>query len=43
MRQLAAGMGLDLTDFDSFVDVLNQQNYVLKRGPRLYKLMTGSG
>lgn len=41
MRQLAAGLGLDLTEFDSFLDVLNQQNYILKRGPRLYKLMAG--
>ena len=36
----AAKMPLEVDDFHAFVDLVNDQAYILKKGPRLYQLVT---
>ena len=35
-------MALAIADFNGFVDMLNDQSYLLKKGPKLWQLMTHS-
>ena len=45
MAELARDMNLQTFregGFDDFIDVLNQQNYLLKKGNRLYQLLTST-
>lgn len=37
---MARASKLQVDDFHDFVEVLNHQNYVLKKGPRLYQVQT---
>lgn len=36
--ELAERMHLKIADFDRFLDVLNAECYLLKKGPRLYQV-----
>lgn len=41
LEQLATKkLRLQIADFDRFLDVLNNECYLLKKSPRLYKVMT---
>lgn len=45
MVSLAKDMNLQVAtggSLDDFIDVLNQQNYLLKKGARLYQLLTST-
>lgn len=44
LREVAEGMRLSFGSgsFGDFIEVLNQQNYLLKKGPRLFQLLTTS-
>ena len=46
MRELASKAGLQYAsvgpEFESFIDTVNDQCYIIKKGPRLYKLQSGS-
>jgi DNA helicase MCM8 len=39
MFEVSQQLRLIVPNFDDFVEALNVQNYLLKKGPRLYKLM----
>ena len=36
--EIAEKMRLKIADFDRFLDVLNNESYLLKKGPRLYQV-----
>jgi DNA helicase MCM8 len=38
LYNIAKEMHLQVPNFEDFVDALNHQNYLLKKGPQLYKL-----
>lgn len=38
LMELAERMRLKISDFDRFLDVLNAECYLLKKGPRLYQV-----
>ncbi|KAK3604621.1 hypothetical protein CHS0354_028978 [Potamilus streckersoni] len=40
MRQIAGDIGLYVMDFESFLSSLNNQGYLLKKGPKVYQLQT---
>ncbi|KAJ2646941.1 DNA replication licensing factor mcm8 [Coemansia sp. RSA 1250] len=40
MQTIATDMGLRFTNFQDIVDRLNNQNYIIKKGPRSYQLTT---
>lgn len=40
LRGVATRMNLNVTDFDGFVEMLNDQSFLLKKGPRLYQVQT---
>ena len=40
LREMASQIGLNVSDFEGFVTSLNNQGYLLKKGPRLYQLQT---
>ena len=40
LLDIAGRMTLEITDFYSFLDVLNDQAYLLKKGGRLWQLQT---
>ncbi|XP_068088601.1 DNA helicase MCM8 isoform X1 [Hyperolius riggenbachi] len=40
LRQIAKEMQIQVSDFESFVCSLNDQGYLLKKGPRVYQLQT---
>ena len=43
LEQLAEKkLRLQIADFDRFLDVLNNECYLLKKGPRLYQVMTSN-
>jgi DNA helicase MCM8 len=42
LYQLAKDMQLRVTNFEDFVDSLNNQGYLLKKGNQVYKLLTSS-
>ncbi|KAK9663783.1 DNA replication licensing factor mcm8, partial [Basidiobolus ranarum] len=42
LYQIASEMNLRLDNFNDFVDTLNNQSYLLKKGPRVYQLTTSS-
>lgn len=42
MADSLRGLREDIGNFYDFVDLLNHQNYILKKGPRLYQLQTSS-
>jgi DNA helicase MCM8 len=42
LQELAETMRLKITDFDRFLDVLNAECYILKKGPKLYQVMTSN-
>ncbi|XP_071961751.1 DNA helicase MCM8-like [Antedon mediterranea] len=42
MRALAKEANINVPDFEDFVSSLNNQNYLLKKGPRLYQLQTSN-
>ncbi|XP_072163403.1 DNA helicase MCM8-like [Diadema setosum] len=42
MRELAKEVHIQVSDFEGFVSSLNNQNYLLKKGPRVYQLQTTS-
>ena len=37
---MAVGAQLEIDDFDAFIDTLNDQSFILKKGPRLYMAQT---
>jgi hypothetical protein len=39
---IAGRVSLEVADFHGFIGVLNEQNYLLKKGPRLWQLLTAS-
>lgn len=43
MRQIANEAGIKVPNFEDFVSSLNNQGYLLKKGPRVYKLQTAFG
>ena len=42
LSSLAKSLNIQSLDFDTFVDMLNTQGFLLKRGPGVYKLATMS-
>eukprot|EP00118_Oscarella_pearsei_P021490 m.241450 g.241450 ORF g.241450 m.241450 type:complete len:141 (+) comp40205_c0_seq79:2198-2620(+) len=42
MREIAKGIGLKVSNFDDFIASLNNQNFLLQKGPRLFQLQTSS-
>jgi DNA helicase MCM8 len=40
MKTVATDMGMRVDDFDGFVDTLNNQGYLLKKGARVFQLQT---
>ncbi|XP_073484716.1 DNA helicase MCM8 [Aquarana catesbeiana] len=40
LRQIAKELQIQVTDFESFVSSLNDQGYLLKKGPKVYQLQT---
>jgi len=42
LQELAQRMSLKIADFDRFLEVLNSECYLLKKGPRLYQVMTSN-
>ncbi|XP_065834436.1 DNA helicase MCM8-like [Oscarella lobularis] len=42
MRQIAKDIGIKVVNFDGFIESLNNQNFLLQKGPRLYQLQTSS-
>ncbi|XP_075719163.1 DNA helicase MCM8 [Rhinoderma darwinii] len=40
LRQIAREMQIQVSDFESFVGSLNDQGYLLKKGPKVYQLQT---
>ena len=40
LRGIAGDMGLRIDGFEDFVDSLNNQGYLLKKGARVYQLQT---
>lgn len=40
MRQIAQEIGLQVGDFEGFVSSLNNQGFLLKKGPKVYQLQT---
>ena len=40
---IAGRVSLEVADFHGFIGVLNEQNYLLKKGPRLWQLRRGGG
>lgn len=40
MQQIAKDCGIHVVDFDSFISSLNVQGFILKKGPKMYKLLT---
>jgi DNA helicase MCM8 len=46
MKELASKAGLDFgsvgQEFQSFIDTVNEQSYIIKKGPQMYKLLSGS-
>ncbi|CAH2255317.1 DNA helicase MCM8 isoform X1 [Pelobates cultripes] len=40
LRQIAKDLQIQIADFESFVSSLNDQGYLLKKGPRVYQLQT---
>ncbi|XP_048727562.2 DNA helicase MCM8-like isoform X2 [Ostrea edulis] len=40
MRQIAQEIGLNVPDFEGFVASLNNQGFLLKKGPKVYQLQT---
>ncbi|XP_072024490.1 DNA helicase MCM8-like [Amphiura filiformis] len=42
MREIARDGGIQVPDFEGFVASLNNQSYLLKKGPRVYQLQTTS-
>ncbi|XP_070576847.1 DNA helicase MCM8-like [Ptychodera flava] len=40
MRQIAKEAGIAVGDFEGFISSLNNQGYLLKKGPRMYQLQT---
>ncbi|XP_044865741.1 DNA helicase MCM8 isoform X2 [Mauremys mutica] len=40
LRQIAKELQIKVSDFESFVGSLNDQGYLLKKGPRVYQLQT---
>ncbi|KAJ2681918.1 hypothetical protein H4R19_007235, partial [Coemansia spiralis] len=40
LQSIALDMGLRYSNFQDVVDRLNNQNYIIKRGPRSYQLST---
>ncbi|KAJ1909377.1 DNA replication licensing factor mcm8, partial [Tieghemiomyces parasiticus] len=42
LRQEAQRINLNCKDFQDFVDALNNQNYLLKKGPKSYRLTTAN-
>lgn len=38
LNGIADRMALDIADFDNFLYVLNEQNYLLKKAPRLWEM-----
>ncbi|KAK6983738.1 DNA helicase MCM8 [Biomphalaria glabrata] len=40
MRQVAKDLGLNVPDFEGFVSSLNNQGFLLKKGPKVYQLQT---
>ncbi|XP_022097957.1 DNA helicase MCM8-like [Acanthaster planci] len=42
MREIARDANISVPDFEGFVASLNNQNYLLKKGPRVFQLQTAS-
>ncbi|XP_033102816.1 DNA helicase MCM8-like [Anneissia japonica] len=42
MRTLAKETNINVPDFENFISSLNNQNFLLKKGPRLYQLQTSN-
>ncbi|XP_069464372.1 DNA helicase MCM8 [Ambystoma mexicanum] len=40
LRQIAKEVQIQVADFDSFIGSLNDQGYLLKKGPKVYQLQT---
>ncbi|XP_013415383.1 DNA helicase MCM8 [Lingula anatina] len=40
MRQIAQSAGIQVRDFEDFISSLNNQGFLLKKGPRVYQLQT---
>ncbi|KAG7465857.1 hypothetical protein MATL_G00158250 [Megalops atlanticus] len=40
LRQLARELNIKVVDFEGFVSALNEQGYLLKKGPKMYQLQT---
>ena len=40
LRTMAADLGLQVGSFDDFLDSLNNQGYLLKKGPQTFQLQT---
>ncbi|KAJ8387836.1 hypothetical protein AAFF_G00149850 [Aldrovandia affinis] len=40
LRQLARELNIQVTDFEGFISVLNEQGYLLKKGSKVYQLQT---
>ncbi|KAJ2504843.1 hypothetical protein GGI11_007212 [Coemansia sp. RSA 2049] len=40
MHSIATEMGLRFTNFQDIIDKLNNQNFVIKKGPKSYQLTT---
>ncbi|XP_065065027.1 DNA helicase MCM8-like [Rhopilema esculentum] len=42
MKQIAAVLKIQTGNFQDFIEGLNAQNYIIKKGPRLYQLQTSN-
>jgi DNA helicase MCM8 len=40
LKEFSQALGLQIKNFDDFISSLNQQGYLLIKGPKLYKLLT---
>uniref|UniRef100_A0A8D2AVD5 DNA helicase MCM8 n=1 Tax=Sciurus vulgaris TaxID=55149 RepID=A0A8D2AVD5_SCIVU len=40
LRQIAKELNIQVADFESFIGSLNDQGYLLKKGPKIYQLQT---
>jgi len=40
LQQVAKSIHLQIANFEDFIDILNTQAHLIKKGPRVYKLMT---
>lgn len=40
MRQIAKECGVQVLDFEGFISSLNNQGFLLKKGPKVYQLQT---